>query len=1313
MSGGDAAAGGVAVNCAPMPHILGPPPLATSRSGSDGLRVQPGQLVGGDLTNSGKELLLKQLHREVQSSNARVDAANEDRRRSLEASRNIKGSIRILGRVRPPLSHEVDDTDCLRVQSKSQLEVLIAPRALLSDPPVRLSAANNNLHPVNSGGGIASKRRSSTGGIGVRECTERHALSGSTLPESDILEPRTYMFDDLFGSEADDDDIFSAVREELAAAVEGEAVCILAYGATGSGKTHTVTNLSERAAKELERQAISLSEGGLTLEITVQIVEIYNQQLRDLLSTNEGGRSERPSLKLSVSDSNATLIGANCRTITYGSDGSMAEALQEALRLGQSLRATSATAVHGRSSRSHLVMTLFLTTRHKATRMILKSGKLSLVDLAGSERIKRSEAVGDRLKEAQHINRSLSALADVISAKERRVAHVPYRNSKLTHLLQDALGGQERCRTVVIVALPPTRRDINDTLHSLQFSARLTALSLPTVVSRRSLPGLHLPGQRPADRAAEEEKQKLRQELARLKDEFDRAQAQLDGFRQEIKQKDHQLEEAEKRNAELIASTQNFERSRSQLAQGFAALSKRLQEVEATTCTGGSSCGGSLEVLDAGPVETGASSARTQASVKVASFGGLSNTNLQSTNGSDSGLRDSDVADGARSGAGSPMKVHSKATGAASPRPEASSKIPTWGTSQPSSPAGKPRTTHVTSSSTSSSRGNMGASATAPPGPPVGPGHHSTTSPTSPTSPRFSKGPTSPKGAARQGRRASGQASGTAPAAASPSIHHNIPSTVDAAAAAASAAAAAAAAATAIAATTVGAAVPPPPLSHRQQPQQPQRQPPRQQQLPQNTTQEASSPQRLPPEEHSKVQYYALSPNVGDNSEVQESWAASHDEANEVHSKLMMASFEAGDTDSAVSPHAKKRSPREVSPSSRVSERSPDRGPVGNAEGRWCFDPDALQDGMQARDTVSPERMSRSRSQSRRRREYVLEAISVRQARDLAAEAHKILARIGNRHSPGAFSHEVPRQTGPDILGKKAFLLRPEEDDECEGEDDFDAESGVSSISVSSDEGAIRERLRQVLLTRQAPERPGSDPDPRGASATAAAGGSKGQSGQGQSTRQGSPPLTARTSPTTTKRPSPVGAGMIRVPVPAAVSSPPAVPRTVIPLRNLKKSASTSPPPSHRAIRRPQAPPSASASAAAPAGGPKNQWFSNPSTYTRTGSAEIPGTARGTASTSPQARRGNPTFASPPRSRGQAQAPAQAASATASGASAGPALSGSRSGPPPGRRRSPVAERQSVRAYSPQNQRPTGSTSVNRQFAPVLSSRNLSGAQVR
>lgn len=524
-----------------------------------------------------KELLLQHTLQEVETLRARAHHADEERRRCLEATRTLRGNIRIMGRVRPALGGEEDDIGCLRVMNRQQLEVLMEPRAQLTEQHFR----HRRRSTGSSGGGFNQDSGAKTPGLGEADA------STSSGGRNACLEPRTFFFDELFDSEADDEAIFSAVHDEVAAAVDGEAVCILAYGATGSGKTHTVSNLAERTARELERQAICLAQGGVRMEIVVQIVEIYNEQFRDLLAGE--GTAEPPRLKLSVSSANPVLQSAASRTISTESGSGIAASLQEALRWGQAQRATSSTAVHGRSSRSHLVMTLFLTSSEAHHGTWHRSGKLSLVDLAGSERLKRSEAVGDQLREAQYINRSLSALADVIAAKERRGSHVPYRNSKLTLLLQDALGGQPECRTVIIVALPPTRLSLNDSLHSLQFSSRLTALSIPTV-TRRSLPGVETGRLRRIPSASsplagvdESLGDELRTEVERLRSEMSQVCTQLDDCKTQLEEKDRQVEELLRQNAELKKSTEVFKRGHEQLFHGFAALGRRLQEVEATT----------------------------------------------------------------------------------------------------------------------------------------------------------------------------------------------------------------------------------------------------------------------------------------------------------------------------------------------------------------------------------------------------------------------------------------------------------------------------------------------------------------------------------------------------------------------------------------------------------------------------------------------------------------------------------------------------------------------------------------------------------
>ncbi|CAA0843302.1 P-loop nucleoside triphosphate hydrolases superfamily protein with CH (Calponin Homology) domain [Striga hermonthica] len=145
------------------------------------------------------------------------------------------------------------------------------------------------------------------------------------------------------------------------------------------------------------------------------------------------------------------------------------------MNLGQRNRAVGATALNDRSSRSHSCLTVHVQGRNLASGSILR-GCMHLVDLAGSERVDKSEVTGDRLKEAQHINKSLSALGDVISSLAQKNSHVPYRNSKLTQLLQDSLGGQ--AKTLMFVHISPEPDAIGETISTLKFAERVATVEL-------------------------------------------------------------------------------------------------------------------------------------------------------------------------------------------------------------------------------------------------------------------------------------------------------------------------------------------------------------------------------------------------------------------------------------------------------------------------------------------------------------------------------------------------------------------------------------------------------------------------------------------------------------------------------------------------------------------------------------------------------------------------------------------------------------------------------------------------------------------
>ncbi|CAE8739355.1 unnamed protein product, partial [Polarella glacialis] len=242
--------------------------------------------------------------------------------------------VRVLARVRPLIGLEEEaEVPCLNLPpGGTQLEVLLEPRALLTD----LSRSRRRTI-----GGCGGSRSSAALGDPVRALGFGDA-TGNAVQTSTRHESRTFSFDKVFDASVTDDQVFSELEDEFTAALEGESVSILAYGATGSGKTHTVSNLAERCARMLDRRADALEQGGLRLEVMVQIVEIYNEQFRDLLTPDAASR-EPPRLKMAMPSSSAILQGAESRSISRDCNGGIMRSLQAALRFGQAQRATSAT----------------------------------------------------------------------------------------------------------------------------------------------------------------------------------------------------------------------------------------------------------------------------------------------------------------------------------------------------------------------------------------------------------------------------------------------------------------------------------------------------------------------------------------------------------------------------------------------------------------------------------------------------------------------------------------------------------------------------------------------------------------------------------------------------------------------------------------------------------------------------------------------------------------------------------------------------------------------------------------------------------
>uniref|UniRef100_A0A8P4KLM2 Kinesin motor domain-containing protein n=1 Tax=Dicentrarchus labrax TaxID=13489 RepID=A0A8P4KLM2_DICLA len=209
-------------------------------------------------------------------------------------------------------------------------------------------------------------------------------------------------------------------------------------------------------------------------KITVSMVEIYNETLRNLLGENP---TDKLDIKMNP-DGSGQLYVPGLTEFTVQSP----EDINRVFELGHMNRATACTNLNEHSSRSHALLIITVSGFNSATGNRTQ-GKLNLVDLAGSERIAKSGAEGSRLREAQCINKSLSALGDVINALRSKHSHIPFRNSRLTYLLQDSLNGDSK--TLMMVQVSPLPTNISESVCSLKFAQRVRSVELSSSSSRR------------------------------------------------------------------------------------------------------------------------------------------------------------------------------------------------------------------------------------------------------------------------------------------------------------------------------------------------------------------------------------------------------------------------------------------------------------------------------------------------------------------------------------------------------------------------------------------------------------------------------------------------------------------------------------------------------------------------------------------------------------------------------------------------------------------------------------------------------------
>lgn len=352
----------------------------------------------------------------------------ETMRRALHNElQELRGNIRVFCRIRPPLEHENDTMAHLKVNSFDDYD------------------GSQSMEIVKA--------------------------SGSSIPQH-------FKFDRIFDQNETNVDVFEEIGQLVQSSLDGYNVCIFAYGQTGSGKTFTMLNPGDGIIPATISHIFSwienLKERGWHYEVSCQFIEIYNENVADLLRTGNEENLHNTKHEIRHNQENSTTNITNVTLCPLNSE----EDVDSLLKRANKLRSTASTAANERSSRSHSVFIIFLKGSNHLTNEH-SEGVLNLVDLAGSERINSSQVLGERLRETQNINKSLSCLGDVVHAlgsSDAAKRHIPFRNSKLTYLLQYSLTGNSK--TLMFVNISACVSHLNETLNSLRFASKVNSTKM-------------------------------------------------------------------------------------------------------------------------------------------------------------------------------------------------------------------------------------------------------------------------------------------------------------------------------------------------------------------------------------------------------------------------------------------------------------------------------------------------------------------------------------------------------------------------------------------------------------------------------------------------------------------------------------------------------------------------------------------------------------------------------------------------------------------------------------------------------------------
>nr|XP_023419376.1 kinesin-like protein KIF25 [Cavia porcellus] len=459
------------------------------------------------LSNMAAAIRRAQLSTEnLQEMDMRYHVEKQRRRELHNTLVELKGNIRVHCRIRPllPLDCELDDPILQNGSDSREVAHAVDEFVVEESGPEGLGP-----FPQSSlaGGKLAVQSSSPP------SCKRETILVRCDRPGHPLIN-KTYNFERVYGPAEPQTAVFADVCPLLTSLLDGYNVCIMAYGQTGSGKSYTMLGpelpsdahsdlgLIPRAVEEFFR-LISENPSG-SPKVDVSILEIYNNDIFDLLAKDS-------STVVSGVKRDVVTTQDGCTEVPLLTRGAITSVLEfmELFHQGLRLRAKNPTLVHADSSRSHLIVTVTLTTATSLASTDQQPGqtlpgkrtraserwssahqasppgsvpvdpvgsrkqvwsRLQLVDLAGSECAGMSGVTGLALRETSFINRSLAALADVLGALSEHRGHIPYRNSKLTHLLQDSIGGD--AKLLVILCVSPGQKHVAETLQSLGFGTR-------------------------------------------------------------------------------------------------------------------------------------------------------------------------------------------------------------------------------------------------------------------------------------------------------------------------------------------------------------------------------------------------------------------------------------------------------------------------------------------------------------------------------------------------------------------------------------------------------------------------------------------------------------------------------------------------------------------------------------------------------------------------------------------------------------------------------------------------------------------------